>query len=90
MTTYNSSEDYTDEGLEFTYDGDEYYWHGDMEVNESGQTQDWDNAGYGELEVCVVHTDEFMIYDKVEESWNPIKFTKYFKEIVQEELLKKL
>jgi hypothetical protein len=88
--TYYNSEEYTDEELEFSYDGDEYWWQGDIEVNEEGDNGDWETQGYSELEVSITYTHRLCIFNVENADWTTIKINDELKKVIKEEFAKRL
>ena len=69
MAKYNDSTLYTDEQIDFTYEGNEYRWIGDYEVSEWGETSSYDYPGDSDREVRVVHTADLCSYDPDLDQW---------------------
>lgn len=87
---YYNSEEYTDEELEFTYEGNDYWWQGDIEVNEDGDNCDWDTQGYSELEASITYTHRLCIFNVENADWVTIKINDELKQVIEEEFAKKL
>ena len=69
MAKYDDSTLYTDEQIEFTYEGNEYRWVGDYKVREWGETATHDYCGDSDQEVKVVHTSDLCSYDPDLDQW---------------------
>ena len=72
MAKYNDSTLYTDEQIEFTYEGNSYQWSGDYEVREWGERPSYDYLGDSEQEVIIIRTTELVKYNEDTDNWNHV------------------
>lgn len=87
---YYNSVDYTDEHLEFAYEGNDYWWQGDIEVSEEGDNGDWDTQGYSELVSSITYTHRLCIFDVENDDWVTIKINDELKQVIEEEFIRNL
>ena len=72
MAKYNDSTLYTDEQIEFTYEGNDYRWAGDYEVREWGETSSYNYCGDSDQEVKVIRTQELVKYNEDADDWDHV------------------
>jgi hypothetical protein len=61
---YHDTDTFTDQTVEFTYEGNEYIWEGDYTVSTWGETADYDYPGDSDIEVRITHTASLSYYDE--------------------------
>jgi len=54
---------YTDQEVDFTYDGIDYKWIGDYTIEYYGEDESEFAPAYGEMEVRINHTSSLMSYE---------------------------
>jgi hypothetical protein len=59
---YHDIDIFTDQTIEFTYEGKEYIWDGDFRVTTWGETADYDYPGDSDIEVTIDHTTSLTYY----------------------------
>ena len=62
--------------IEFRYDGQDYIWKGDYEVNSWGEDSDHDYPGDCEAEVEILDTDTLIKWDEMMEMWVDVEMTR--------------
>ena len=72
MAKYDDSTLYTDEQIEFTYEGNSYQWVGDYEVREWGETSSYDYPGDSDREVKIIRTTELVKYNEDTDNWDDV------------------
>jgi hypothetical protein len=59
---YNS-EQYHDQEITFTYEGQDYLWIGDYTIEQCGEDESEFAPAYGEMEVTIDHTTSLSSYE---------------------------
>ena len=72
MAKYDDSTLYTDEQIEFTYEGNSYQWVGDYEVREWVERPSYDYPGDWDHEIRVIRTQELVKYNEDTDNWDHV------------------
>ena len=59
----HTTDHFTDQEVEFEYDGYEYIWAGDYTIEESIEEETYDYPAFGEIEITIDHTSSLAYYD---------------------------
>jgi len=72
---YDDTETHYDQEIEFTFEGEQYIWHGDYSIRTWGETSDWDYCGDSEQEVEIDDTVSIRKFDEDNNDWIDVKPT---------------
>jgi hypothetical protein len=72
---YNNTETHYDQEIEFTYEGEQYLWHGDYSIKTWGETSDFDYCGDSEQEVEIDDTVSIRKFNEDQNDWLDVKPT---------------
>ena len=87
---YNDTENYYDQEIEFSYQGQDFFWYGDFTVSNWGEVSDWEYYGYSEQEVTIDRTDMIVIFNEEKNDWDEVTPTPSLLATVEIEIKKTL
>lgn len=81
---FNDSELFENQEIHIEHEGQTYIWWGDYEIRTWGELPSWDYPGDSESEVVILKTDSFDMYIEETDSFEAVKLTREFKQIIEE------
>jgi hypothetical protein len=66
---FNNTENFLDQEVTFTYEGEELVWNGDYNVHSWGENPDYDYPGDCEVEIEILHTDRIEVWSDHKNGW---------------------
>jgi hypothetical protein len=57
------TENFYDQEITFTYEGQDYLWIGDYTIEHIGEDESEYAPAYGEMEICIDHTSSLSSYE---------------------------
>ena len=72
MAKYNETKLFSNQEIEFTYEGDYYFWVGDYELKTWGESASHDDPGYSEYEIRILETEELVRHNEETRDWDDV------------------
>jgi hypothetical protein len=83
---YDDEESFTDEQIEFYYEGLSFTWDGDYTVRTWGELDSYDSPGISEREVSIDYTNALVFYDEESGQFIDAEITPELIKIIESEL----